>query len=167
MAQVVPAQHVSSAAVQTAPAASQTGPVGWPVPSSVQTPRPGGPAHTPAQQSSGATHRAPRGAHALRQAKPPLASGRQRPPQHSASTRQGAPSAAHVPPLGRQRWRADESALQLAPAQQSPAFMHSNPSDRHGGIAAGAFAHRPTSSGPAVQIPEQHSDADAQRSCSG
>jgi len=63
--------------------------------------------------------------------------------------------------------RADESALQLAPAQQSPPFMQSEPSPRQGGIMAGPFAHRPTPSAPAVHIPEQHSDAEPQRSCSG
>ena len=167
-AQTVPTQQALAGRPQTAPAAAQTGPAASPLaPSSVQTPRPGGPAQVPAQQSSGATHPAPRGAHALRQVNPPRGSGRQRPPQHCASTRQGLPSAAHPPPSGRQRSRAEESARQVVPAQQSPAFMHSSPTVRHAGILSGAFAQRPTSWGPAVHTPEQHSDAAPQRSCSG
>jgi len=97
-AQVVPAQHKPSATLQIVPAPSQTGPVSVPVPSSVQTPRPGGPAHTPAQQSSGATHGAPRGAQALRQENPPFGSGKQRPPQHWASTWHRAPSGEQASP---------------------------------------------------------------------
>lgn len=152
---------------QPAPAPVHTAPGDSPLPSSTQTPRPAGPAQVPPQQSSGATHPAPSGAHTLRQLNPPLGSGRQRPPQHWASTRQGLPSVAQPPVSGRQRRRAEESALQPAPAQQSPAFMHSCPSVRQGGIASGIFAQRATSCGPAVQIPEQHSDAEPQRSCSG
>jgi len=162
----VPLQQVFAAPPQIAPVAVHSGPAASPL-STTQTPRPGGPTQVPPQQSSVATQPAPRGAHAVRQANPPRGSGRQRPPQHWAATRQGLPSVAQLPPLGRQRMRPEESAPQVAPAQQSPAFMHSKPTVRQAGILSGDFAHRPTSCGPAVQIPEQHSDAAPQRSCSG
>jgi len=162
-AQAVPTQHTLCCMSQLAPAPAQTAPL----PSPVQTPRPGGPVQSPPQQSSGATHAAPSGAQALRQVKPPAGSGRQRPPQHWASTRQGLPSAAQPDVSGRQRMRPDESAPQAVPVQQSPAFMQSCPRARHGGIASRAFAQRPTSCGAEVQLPEQHSAPALHRSCSG
>lgn len=163
----MPTQQVFWGRSQLAPAAMQTGPVAPSPASLTQAPRPGGPTQVPPQQSSGAVQPAPSGAQAVRQLNPPRGSGRQRPPQHCASTRHGLPSAAQPPLSGWQRRRADESAVQLAPAQQSPAFMHGCPVVRQPGIAPGVFAQRPTSWGPAVHAPEQQSDAEPQRSCSG
>jgi hypothetical protein len=46
--------------------------------------------------------------------------------------------------------------------------MHSSPSTRHlSAIGRGAFAQRPTLSGPTLHVPEQQVAPVAQRSCSG
>ena len=61
----------------------------------------------------------------------------------------------------------DGSAVQLPPAQQSVAFLHSSPSERQRGIiilGAGMSPHRLTPGGPTLQLPEQHSPSQPHRS---
>jgi hypothetical protein len=65
--------------------------------------------------------------------------------------------------------RAEESAAQVAPPQQSVGFLHSSPRPKHFGIifGAGMSPHRPTPGGSILQVPAQHSPFEAQRSCDG
>jgi len=129
---------------------------------------PGDPTQAPLQQSSGAEQAAPAGAQASRHANPPAPSGRQRPPQHCSATEQGKPTAEQLADVGRHRICPAPSAPQRAPVQHSSAFMQISPSTRHlAAIAAGAFAQRPTPSGPTLHTPEQQVAPVAQRSCSG
>jgi hypothetical protein len=90
-AQMVPPQQVGLAESQLDPAGAQVGPVGVTL-IGAQTRAPGGPTQLsplPSGQSSFAEHGAPVGTLELRQERTPVASGRQRPPQHWLSTSQG------------------------------------------------------------------------------
>lgn len=147
----------------------QTGcPAGEPV-ASVQTVEPGDPTQGPLQQSSGPEHTAPTGAHASAQVKPPVASRLQKPLQHCSATEQGDPALAQPTTSGMQRMPSMVSPTQRAPAQHSSVFMQSSPGARHLSAIGppGAFAQRPTPSGPTLQTPEQQVAPVAQRSCSG
>ena len=166
-AHTVPAQQASAFVVHASPAPMHTGPGGV-APAATHTVAPGEPTHDPLQQSSGAEQPAPTAAQASRQVNPPLPSGRHQPPQHCAATRHGYPAAAQAPPPGTQRERPAVSALQIAPAQHSSAFMQISPMTRQRSATSfGGLAQRPTPSGPILQMPEQHVAPDTQRSCSG
>jgi hypothetical protein len=175
-AQSVPAQQLGAPEPQGSPVAVQVGPTVGPV-RVVQTRAPTGPRQRPAQQSSSATHGAPKGAQVLAQVSVPDVSGRQRPPQHCAATKQGSPSGRQVePPEGpRQRSVPLVSARQLsAPAaQHSGDFAQRYPMGRHpfgmggGAIGPDVGAQRAMPLGAAMQVPEQQFSPAAHRSCSG
>jgi hypothetical protein len=172
----VPAQQLGAPPPQTSPVVVQLAPpvdpARW-----VQTRAPAGPRQTPVQQSSSATHGAPKGAQVLAQVRVPVVSGRQSLPQHCAPTEQGSASGRQVEPTDGPRQRsvrfASARQLSVPGAQQSGDFAQSSPTARHffgiggGAIGPGAGAQRAIPSGAAMQVPEQQFSGAAHRSCSG